>query len=272
MLQRTLTAAVLLAIAVPGFFLPQVRFLPVLLLVFFGVVCVFELAAMFRPRATHIARRIAVATVLALCAAAIWNRLDLAAYIVGVSGCAAFAWRMTREDSENAWGDVAATIGAGSYVGLPMAYLLQMFLASDASRHWLMLMLLVVWGTDTLAYFVGRSMGRRKLIPRLSPKKTVEGSLGGVAGSLLPMLLVFAFPADIGAANLVELAVVCVATGVCVQVGDLAESMIKRDAGAKDSGTLLKGHGGVLDRLDSILFATVPFALYLHLARPEIFA
>lgn len=273
MMQRIVTAAILFALLVPGFFVPALRFLPVVLGVAFGVVCVFELAGMFRPRGLHISRPVAGATVVALCTAAIFDHLDLAAFVIGLSGCSAFAWRMSRGEHGGSWADVAATVGTGAYIGLPVGYLLEMFLAGDDARRWLLFMLLVVWLTDSMAYFVGRSLGKRKLVPRLSPKKTVEGSIGGAVGSLLPVpIMKLLHPQTFASAGWIELALVCLVAGAFVQVGDLAESMIKRDADVKDSGTLLKGHGGVLDRLDSILFVTVPFALYLHLAHPEILA
>jgi phosphatidate cytidylyltransferase len=122
-------------------------------------------------------------------------------------------------------------------------------LASGAS--WLFLLLLVVWGYDTGAYLTGRWLGRRRLIDHISPSKTVEGLAGG--------LLTATVAAGIGA-WLVGLApwhplLIGPALGLAAQAGDLAESMLKRAAGRKESGFLIPGHGGVLDRIDSFLFA-----------------
>jgi phosphatidate cytidylyltransferase len=120
---------------------------------------------------------------------------------------------------------------------------------------------LLTWTNDSFAYFVGRAFGRRKLIPRVSPGKTVEGTLGALAGTVCVAaaysLLLARFPSyRIGP---VEGAVFGALVSAAAVVGDLAESLLKRDAGVKDSGTLLPGHGGALDRFDSLLF-TLPLA------------
>jgi phosphatidate cytidylyltransferase len=121
--------------------------------------------------------------------------------------------------------------------------------------------LLLTWASDTFAYFVGRAFGRRKLIPRVSPGKTVEGSLGALAGTVLVAVgysfVLAGFPSyRMGVGEAVAFGVLM---SVAAQVGDLAESLLKRDAGVKDSGALLPGHGGALDRFDSLLF-TLPLA------------
>jgi len=125
---------------------------------------------------------------------------------------------------------------------------------NDSGRGlgWLLLAVLVTWLTDTGAYLVGRTIGRRKLMPRVSPNKTVEGAVGGLAASSFTAIVcAWAFGLDIGPA---VAALVGVGLGVIGMLGDLAESMIKRHAGVKDSGTLIPGHGGVLDRIDALLF------------------
>jgi phosphatidate cytidylyltransferase len=123
----------------------------------------------------------------------------------------------------------------------------------------------LTWSSDTFAYFTGRRFGRRKLIPSVSPGKTVEGAVGGVIGAMLVAAIFCTLAAGrpyipgplVGA--LLGLLV-----AVAAQVGDLAESLLKREAGVKDSGTLLPGHGGALDRLDSLFF-TLPVAYYFLL-------
>jgi phosphatidate cytidylyltransferase len=120
---------------------------------------------------------------------------------------------------------------------------------------------LLTWASDTSAYFVGRAFGRRKLIPRVSPGKTVEGALGAVAGTVLVAVayswVLARFPGY--SMGLVAAAAFGLVISVAAQVGDLAESLLKRDAGVKDSGRLLPGHGGALDRFDSLFF-TLPLA------------
>lgn len=120
--------------------------------------------------------------------------------------------------------------------------------------------LVVTWVGDTAAYFVGRAWGRRKLLPAVSPAKTVEGGVGGLLGAMGASLLYAAFlfgPASASTLPLAAAAVLGLLIGVLAQVGDLAESVLKREAGVKDSGGVLPGHGGVLDRFDAVLF-TVP--------------
>jgi len=127
--------------------------------------------------------------------------------------------------------------------------------------------LAVTWMTDSGAFFVGKRFGRRRLIPRVSPGKTVEGAVGGLAGGVLAGLVLggVVYPYWIGVPiGLVAAAIGGLLIGAISQLGDLAESVWKREAGVKDSGTFFPGHGGILDRMDSLLF-TVP-ASYWWLA------
>ena len=127
-------------------------------------------------------------------------------------------------------------------------------------NRWLLVALFVVWGADTGAYFVGRRLGRRKLAPRVSPNKTIEGLAGGlVVGVGVGLLLALA--SGIPASSLPGLALVCVVAALFSVVGDLFESLLKRHAGVKDSGRLIPGHGGVLDRVDGVLAALPAFAV-----------
>lgn len=133
--------------------------------------------------------------------------------------------------------------------------------ASEPNGHrWLLTALMVVWAADTGAYFSGRKFGRHKLSPKISPNKTVEGLAGGwLAGVVVGVLL--ALVAGAGAAQLPAVALVATVTVLFSVVGDLYESMLKRHVGVKDSGNLIPGHGGLLDRLDGVLAALPAFAL-----------
>lgn len=129
---------------------------------------------------------------------------------------------------------------------------------------WLFLMLAVVFAGDTAALYAGTAFGRRKLIPAVSPGKTVEGSCGGLLANVavgvlakLTLLPVLSWP---------KLLVFCLAIGAAGQVGDLFESVIKRTSGIKDSGGILPGHGGILDRIDALLFAApVAYLFVVHI-------
>ncbi|ABB14294.1 phosphatidate cytidylyltransferase [Carboxydothermus hydrogenoformans] len=118
---------------------------------------------------------------------------------------------------------------------------------------------LLIWANDTFAYFVGKKFGRRKIAPALSPKKSVEGALGGLLGALFIAFLYGRFV--LGSLTLLPLAFV---TALIAQAGDFLESAIKRFAGVKDSGEILPGHGGILDRFDGVLLSA-PVFYYLYL-------
>ena len=124
---------------------------------------------------------------------------------------------------------------------------------------WLFLIMVIVMSGDSAAYYVGSSFGKTKLYPAVSPKKSVEGSLGGLAGSMVGALVCkgLFFPE----LTLFDCFATALLLGVLGQMGDLFESLIKRSCGVKDSGVIFPGHGGILDRLDSLLFAG-PAAFY----------
>ncbi len=136
----------------------------------------------------------------------------------------------------------------------------------EVNRHWLMFALLVNWVGDMGAYYVGRNLGRHKLAPRVSPNKSWEGAVGSVAASLLiASAYLLRFIPELGVATV---ALVTVASNATGQVGDLAESAMKRGAGVKDSGGILPGHGGFLDRVDSTLFVLPVLYALVRLLSP----
>jgi phosphatidate cytidylyltransferase len=131
--------------------------------------------------------------------------------------------------------------------------------ALGAERGWILLLILAVWSFDTGAYLTGRSIGRTHFITHISPAKTVEGVVGGVVASTIVVALMLW---GLGSNPLHALALGPL-VALAAQAGDLAESVIKRAAGAKDSGTLIPGHGGILDRVDSFVFAAPVLTLYV---------
>ncbi len=131
----------------------------------------------------------------------------------------------------------------------------------DGHPHmWLLTSLALVWAADSGAYFAGRQFGKRKLAPRISPNKTIEGLLGGMVAGLL-VALGFGLIAGVSIAQIPALLLVAALSVLASVLGDLFESLLKRHAGAKDSGTIIPGHGGVLDRIDGVLAALPIYAL-----------
>jgi len=145
----------------------------------------------------------------------------------------------------------------GLFPGLTVRFLLQ-----DRGAVWVFGLMAIVFTGDTFAYFFGRAFGRHKLLEAVSPKKTVEGALGGLLGSALAgAILGIFFLAD---RPFWAIVLTALTTGAFAQVGDLFESLLKRVADVKDSGTMMPGHGGILDRVDGLLFAA---PVYYVLAR-----
>lgn len=152
-------------------------------------------------------------------------------------------------------------LAAGTLAVVPAWCALCLIHASQPNGHrWLFVALAMVWAADSGAYFAGRKFGKHKLAPRISPNKTIEGLLGGLAAGLL-VAAGGTFFAGAGLAELPFVLIVAVATVLGSVVGDLFESLIKRHVGAKDSGDVIPGHGGVLDRVDGVLAALPIFAL-----------
>jgi len=180
---------------------------------------------------------------------------------------------MRRADLSSAFPAAMVSAFAFGYIALPMGFLVQ--IRGQWSGAFLLLyLLLLVWAGDVFAYFVGRSLGRHRMSPRVSPNKTWEGAIASLLASMVVGMLLYNYALPISSAllnaHLIErrdgffalqkpplwpTLLLSAAINVAAQLGDLVESLIKRGAGVKDSGTLLPGHGGMLDRIDALLFA-----------------
>ena len=180
---------------------------------------------------------------------------------------------MRRQELRSGYPAAAASVFAFTYIALPMGMLVQLR-QQWAGAFYLLYLLLVVWAGDIFAYFVGKSVGRHLMSPRISPKKTWEGAAASLVASVAVGWLLFGhaeeiswafvnsgliarrdglFGQEIPAMSTVLL--LTIALNIAAQLGDLVESLLKRGAGVKDSGAILPGHGGMLDRIDALLFA-----------------
>jgi phosphatidate cytidylyltransferase len=210
---------------------------------------------------------LAVALVLE---AAVHPAGDKGLVLVSVGVVLAGVGALVRPDPRDGLVAWIATVFGALYVGL-IAFVLQVAASAPAvpdtaalswlgaERGWVLLLVLGVWSYDTGAYLVGRQIGRHKFLTHISPSKSIEGLIGGLVATSVVTGAMLA-----GLGQLIAGALVLgPLLGLSAQAGDLAESMLKRAAGAKDSGTLIPGHGGILDRIDSFLFAGPVVALYV---------
>ena len=170
-------------------------------------------------------------------------------------------WLFTKQERINTSG-LQKILLATLYILLPLSLTINVaFIHGHWQPHILLAIFFFLWANDTFAYLTGMAIGKHKLIPRLSPKKTVEGLIGGIIGSLVVAHLIAYFWQDLSLWNWIILSVLVAVAGT---IGDLFESALKRAAEVKDSGNLIPGHGGILDRLDSFLFSIPVAYFYLH--------
>jgi phosphatidate cytidylyltransferase len=170
--------------------------------------------------------------------------------------------------------NVTATVFGAFYPALLVGYFVDLRVRGaegalgEEGAFWLTVIVVVaIWASDTFAYFTGRALGKHPLFPRISPKKTIEGSVGGVVGAvvIVAVLKVALEPSLVLSWG--DAAVIGLICGALGQLGDLVESMMKRSVGVKDSGRYLPGHGGMLDRIDAMLIAIPLVVLYLDWVR-----
>jgi phosphatidate cytidylyltransferase len=261
---RVLSGAVLLTIAIGVvWFAPALLFLIVaeILLV---LACV-EYGSL--ARASGLAVPVVVSGAVAALTCASFARLAVRGYpglpldvvllsaLVAVGALALTRW----SGGGDALGSAAAALLPALYLGLPIGAMVS--IRETRGREALFLLMLTVFVSDTAQYYSGRAFGRRPLAPRISPKKTIEGAIGGFVFGALVLVVIGSWWAPwIPVALRALLGATIVALGIA---GDLFESMLKRSAGVKDSSGLIPGHGGVLDRIDALLFAAPVYYIVL---------
>lgn len=255
MWQRIKTAIILVIIVGVSMFATRlpILFLPLLSL---GVVIAAHEWTKLMPRLTQPAQFITLVLLITLISVfyyQTWVAWWLVSFVIWAM---AFRWVQVYPEQEKWYGKRLFAMG----VVILVAAITAMYALWQVSPWWLMYVFLLVWCADSGAYFVGRKFGKRKLAPNVSPNKSIEGLFGGI---------ITATVVAVGVGNYLELSFISfimfsLLSGITVGasvLGDLFESMLKRRAGIKDSGSLLPGHGGVLDRIDSLLSATPIFAL-----------
>ncbi len=160
--------------------------------------------------------------------------------------------------------DIAVTLFGIVYVVFLFSFVT---LTRNMEKGYLYIWLIFIgaWATDTFAYFTGVAIGKTKILPKISPKKSLEGCIGGVLGCILAMVLFGLYFKNVLAVPVIQFAILGLLCGIISQVGDWSASAVKRIAGVKDYGNIMPGHGGVLDRLDSILFVAPVVYFYINL-------
>ena len=280
--QRALSAAVLIPIIIAlVWFGGWIAFAGATLALGIGL---YELYRMYAHKGWYPPMLLSAALSLEfLVVATLWHEhvspLALAvAVMLGISVVVlgSFAWViLTRKTLDGAILDWALTIATPFYLGFPLGFFLLLrgneAGANNTGFAWLLALFFMVWANDTFALLTGHYFGQHKLSPRISPGKTWEGFAGGLVFTVIAAFVftmgiprLFNLPLDVTWYDAVTLGIL---VAVASTIGDLAESLLKRGTGVKDSGTIVPGHGGILDRMDSLLFAVVIvffYAVFLH--------
>ncbi len=284
MIKRVATAVVL----IPVVLLLVLKAPPYVLAIVAGAVALLAIAEFLKLAAHYAVQPIAlgtytfVALFFVFVVAASTNRTPLVettAILYGIALATALATflfltiAMRRADLASGYPAAAASAFAFAYIAIPMTLLVELR-QLPAGAIWTIYTLIVVWAGDIFAYFVGKSLGRHRMSPAISPKKTWEGAAASILASVIVGTLWIQHAPGISSAllraGLIErrdgmwgleqpqvwpIILLSAVVNIAAQLGDLVESLIKRGAGVKDSGTILPGHGGMLDRIDAMLFA-----------------
>ena len=261
MFERIITALVLVAVVLSCMFATESHYPMFVLMVLAAGVAGYEWFKLMPRKFKHVIKPVAwgygVLTAALSALALYFAEVALLLWVASIiTWLLSIYWVKTYPEYDG-WYN-ASLHGIG--VVLISAAVTAIFSVWQSSPWWLMYLFLLVWGADSGAYFVGRKFGKKKLAPNVSPNKSVEGLYGGIVTSMLIVTAVALLYLDMTWSELILFLILSVVTVFSSVLGDLFESMIKRRAGIKDSGRILPGHGGVLDRIDSLLAAAPIFA------------
>ena len=225
-----------------------------------AVLAMYEFLALGKAKGYDVPTVLCIAIMLIIIAAFIIDDLSVELGMFAALLIIPASYVVTKKSLENSLPSSAIAVLATTYVGMLSGSLIRLHNDFPEGNKLVFFLLLVVWLGDTGAYYVGKQFGKHKLSPRISPKKTIEGMIGGISASIITAAVIHytffpMFP-------LMHAVIAGVLLSIAGVIGDLAESIWKRSAAVKDSGTLIPGHGGFLDRFDSILF-TAPI-LYCY--------
>lgn len=269
MRQRTITALFFGAAMLGGIYGGKLTFFLLFAAVTAG--CAWELGSLlFQEESRFVGLRKAICALLPTAffvasAGVSLGFLDFSLFNVTATAPLLFGFLATFEmflAGKRPFPNIGTYLLACAYLALPLILLTEIANAHEYNPHRVLGLLLLVWTNDTGAYLVGRQWGQHKLFERISPKKTWEGTLGGAAFALLAAWGLSFLISDFSLAQWLALGAVA---AVGSNLGDLVESMLKRSVGVKDSGTVLPGHGGFLDRFDAFIFCVPLFWLVLQI-------
>lgn len=268
MLERIITALVLVAVVLSCMFATPSKYPMLVLMIIAAGVAGYEWFKLMPRSADHVNKIKAgcfgfVTAVLSACALyfsdlalLLWSA-SILTWIVSVY------WVKAYPQYDGWYNSSLSIIG----VVLISAAVTAIFEVWGSSPWWLMYLFLLVWGADSGAYFVGRKLGKRKLAPNVSPNKSIEGLIGGIVTVAIVIIAVQSVYLHLTFTQHILFLILSIITVFSSVLGDLFESMIKRRAGIKDSGRILPGHGGVLDRIDSLLAAAPFFAAGMYVLK-----
>lgn len=256
---RVISAAIFAVVFVLAALLGKIWFL-----LFVGLVCtlgILEFVAMAAKTGVQIHSKLLIGVALAFLIAS-YSKVMIGAYFalaINILICVHFF-----DHQPGIFTKIGTTIFGFSYIALPLALLVMLRQYPDGQGFaYVIGVLAFTWANDVCAYIFGSMLGRHKLAPRISPSKSIEGAVAGLLGTVAAGFLWAAvFKAHLPAALLIA-----AVSAIAALVGDLAESMLKRDIGIKDTGNIIPGHGGILDRFDSLFFVVPVFYLILGLTR-----